>query len=361
MRILFCGGGTAGHVYPNIAIAETFLRNNPNTRLAYVTTENGIENELVDFKKYKINVIGLKRSLSPKNIKCVGLMIKGINDSKKIVREFRPDVIVGTGGYATFPVIYAGHRMGIKTVIHESNLIPGRTIKLLEKFTDRIFVNFEESEKYFKNKKKVIRSGNPLRQDYNLVNKKEARENLNIKEKNVILCFGGSLGATKINDSAIELIDNLIKYRKDVVLLWATGKREFDKVQRNTKEKGFDRLTNVRIYDYISNMPEILAAADIVICRAGAMTVSEVALCGKCTIFVPSPNVTNNHQYKNAKALSDKECAILVREEELYKLTDYVRDLLENNEKRENMERKIQNFAILDANKIIYKEVLNII
>ena len=361
MRILFCGGGTAGHVYPNIAIAETFIRNNPNTRLAYVVTENGIENELVSFKKYPINVIGLKRALSIKNIKCISLLLKSIDASKKIIREFRPDIIVGTGGYATYPVIYAGHRLGIKTVLHESNLIPGKAIKHLQKIADRIFVNFEESRGYFKYKEKVVRTGNPIRQGYYLIDKNEAREKLNIKEKYVVLCFGGSLGATKINYSAIELIDNLIKYRDDTALIWATGKKEYNEIRKRIKEKGFDKLNNVRIYDYIVNMPQALSSADIVVCRAGAMTISEIAMCSKSAIFIPSPNVTDNHQYKNARVLVDNGCAELIREEELYKLTDSVRELLDNHTKRKMMESKVKDFAKLDANRIIYDEISNIL
>lgn len=361
MRILFCGGGTAGHVYPNIAIAETFLRNEPNTRLAYVTTVNGIENELITFKKYQIDVIGLKRAISLKNIKCLRLLIKGIDESKKIIKEYQPDIIVGTGGYATFPVIYAGHKLGIKTVLHESNLIPGKAIKSLEKMADKIFVNFEESKNYFKYKNKIVRTGNPLRQGYYIINKSEARKNISINEKYVILCFGGSLGATKINESVIELIDNFIKYRDDILLIWATGKKEYNEMQKRVKEKGFDKIKNIRINDYISNMPEVLASSDIVICRAGAMSISEVALCGKCTIFIPSPNVTNNHQYKNAKALFDKGCASLITEDKLYRLTDEVREILDNDTKRGQMEDGIRKFAKDDANKKIYKEILSII
>ena len=361
MRILFCGGGTAGHVYPNLAIAETFLRNEPNVRFAYVTTTNGIENELVSFKKYPINVVGLKRVISVKNIKFASSLIKGMKESKKIIQEFMPDIIIGTGGYATFPVIYVGHKMGIKTVIHESNIVPGKAIKALEKRVDKIFLNFEESKRYFKNKDKIIRVGNPLRHGYYSLEKNEARKSIGINENNVILCFGGSLGATKINEAALELIDNLIKYRKDLLLIWGTGKREYANIQKKLEQRGFSRLKNVRVVDYIRNMPEVLSSADIVICRAGAMTISEVSLCGKCTIFVPSPNVTNNHQYKNAKALYDKGCVALLKEEELYKLTDEVIDLLENSKKRKEMEIAIQEFAMTDANKIIYKEVLKLL
>ncbi|MBR2025145.1 MAG: undecaprenyldiphospho-muramoylpentapeptide beta-N-acetylglucosaminyltransferase [Clostridia bacterium] len=361
MRILFCGGGTAGHVYPNLAIAQTFERNEKDLHLAYVTTQNGIENELIPFKKYMIKVMGVQKIFSFKNFKVAKLLIKSIKESKRIIREFAPDVIVGTGGYATFPVIYAGHKMGIKTVLHESNVIPGKAIKYLEKYADKILVNFEESKKYFKNKDKIIRTGNPLRQGYFSMNKRQARKNINIKDEKVILCFGGSLGAEKVNDSAINLIENLVKYRKDILLIWATGKKGYNKTMLKMKEKNLLDLDNVRVTGYISNMPEVISSADIVVCRAGAMTISEVALCGKCTIFIPSPNVADNHQLKNAKTLFEKESACMLEESELYKLVDEVKFLLENKEKREKYENNIKKFANEEANKVIYKEILNII
>lgn len=361
MRILFCGGGTAGHVYPNLAIAETFQRNENNLRLAYVTTHNGIENEIISFKKYPINVIGIKNLFSLKNFNVLKLLLKSIKESKKIINEFKPDVIVGTGGYATFPVIYAGHKMGIKTVLHESNVIPGKAIKHLEKYADKIFVNFEEAKDYFKSKEKIIRTGNPIRQGFLTIDKKQARENLKIKEDKVILCFGGSLGAEKLNDSAVELIDNLVKYRKDIMLILSTGKKGYEKTILSLKEKGLLWTENVRILGYINNMPEVISAADIVICRAGAMTISEVALCGKCTIFIPSPNVANNHQFKNAKILYDKKCASMIEENESYRLISEVENLLDDKITRECYEKNIAKFAQIDANKQIYKEILNII
>ncbi len=361
MRILFCGGGTAGHVYPNIAIAETFLKNDASTKVAYVTTINGIENKLFEYKKYQIDVIGFKSSLSLSNFRSIKLLLSAIKDCKSIINEFHPDVIVGTGGYATYPVVYAGSKLGIKTVLHESNVVPGKAIKALAKRADRIFVNFEETKKYFKNKDKVITVGNPLRQGYYSLTKNEARKRLNIKEKFVILCFGGSLGAASINKASLELINNLIRYRNDILFIWATGKREYNQIKNEINKKGLSRLENLRVFEYINNMPENIMSADIVICRSGAMTVSEVSLSGKSTIFIPSPNVTNNHQYKNAKMLFDDGAALLLTENELYKLTDTVKELLENDEQRKNMENKIRNYAVLNSNKIIYKEILKIL
>ena len=354
MRILFCGGGTAGHVYPNLAIAETFERNESNLHLAYVTTKNGIENEIIDFKKYTIDVMGFKKLLSLKNFKAAKLLINATKVSKKIIEEFKPDVIVGTGGYATFPVIYAGHKLGIKTVLHESNLIPGKAIKQLEKYADRVFVNFEESKSFFKNKEKIIRTGNPIRQGYFLVDKDSARKNLQI-------CFGGSLGAEKINEGAISLIENFIRYRDDILLIWSTGKRNYNKCILDLERKRLKCLKNVRVSGYISSMPENIASADIVVARAGAMTISELSLCGKCTVFVPSPNVANNHQYKNAKIICDSNGGKMILESELYRLTDEIKELLENPTKRNLFEENIKKFSVNDSNKIIYKEILKIV
>jgi UDP-N-acetylglucosamine--N-acetylmuramyl-(pentapeptide) pyrophosphoryl-undecaprenol N-acetylglucosamine transferase len=174
----------------------------------------------------------------------------------------------------------------------------------------------------------------------------------------VITCFGGSLGATRINEAVIELIDNLLKHRRDIVLFWATGKKEYEKIRGILRKKMLDRLNNVRVFDYVTNMPEIIAISDIVVSRAGAMTISELALAGKCTIIVPSPNVTNNHQYKNAKLLADNDATNLITESELNILTDKVKELLFDEKKREKYEKKIKKFADFDANKKFYLELL---
>ena len=223
MRVLLCGGGSAGHVNPALAIGETIQRNLPGSQIAYVVTSTGIENKLVNYKKYSINVKGFKRSASISNFKSAFLLMDAIKKSKKIIKDFCPDVIIGTGGYATYPVVYAGQKMGIKTVLHESNACPGKAIKMLENKVDLIFTNFAESEKFFKNKNraKIIRVGNPLRNGFEEYDKEELKERLNIKEKYVILCYGGSLGAEKINNSAIEIIENYIRYQENIRFIFA--------------------------------------------------------------------------------------------------------------------------------------------
>ena len=358
MRVLFCGGGTAGHVNPAIAVAETIMRNSYENKVAYVVTSNGIENSLVDFKKYSIDVTGLKRSLSLKNVSFFVKQMKAIEKCKDIIKSFHPDVIFGTGGYATFPVIYAGHKMGIKTVLHESNAIPGKAILALEGKADSIFVNFTESREYFKNKDKVIHTGNPLRGSFTSYDKQRVRKDLGITQRYVILCTGGSLGAERINNGVIEIIDNLICERDDIFLVWSAGRNEYEKAIREMKRRNV-YSENVLVKDYFSDISRYIAASDLVISRAGAMTISELAFMKKATIFIPSPNVTNNHQYINAKTLERAGAALLLEENRIYQLIDLVKRLLENEGQRAALEEEIGKYAKNDANKIIYNYLNN--
>lgn len=360
MRILFCGGGTAGHVYPNIAISQTLRKNVNNVTFAYVVTERGIENSIVDFEKYKISAQGLsKDKFFIRSFTFLKKMLSSIEESKRIINDFNPDIVIGTGGFGAFPVIYAGAKLGVKTLLLESNLVPGKAIKCLEKKVDRILVNYEESIQYFSEKHKVLQVGNPVRLDYQIVDNVIARENLKIgKDKRVIVSFGGSLGAKRLNDSIIEFIDNFFKYDKNTVLFFITGKKDYTRVKSILKSYN---LENVRLIDFSYNLPEIIASADIVISRAGAMTISELSLTQKCSILVPSPNVANNHQYKNAKMISEAGGAILITEDKLYSLTDTIKELLFNHKKREEMQEKIKAFSIKDSNKIICFEILRIL
>ncbi|MBQ3040826.1 MAG: UDP-N-acetylglucosamine--N-acetylmuramyl-(pentapeptide) pyrophosphoryl-undecaprenol N-acetylglucosamine transferase [Clostridia bacterium] len=361
MRVLFCGGGTAGHVNPALAIAQTILKNSPSSEIAYVVTRGGIENKLVPYRKYEINVMGLRRSFSLSNIKAVFLTINAIRESKKIIQDFKPNIIIGTGGYACYPVIYAGHAMGIKTVVHESNAIPGKALKMLEKRVDRIFLNFREAEKYFSCKEKIIHTGNPIREGFSFEEKAIIKSRLGIKEDYVILCYGGSLGARAINDGALEIIENIIKENKNVRLIWASGKREYKEMYYELRNRKFEKMKNLEFCEYIYDMPQKISCADIVICRAGAMSISEMAYAGKCAIFIPSPNVVDNHQFKNAEALSSCSSAILLRESEIFNLSEIVMELLENKEKRNGYERRIKSFSVSDSNKIIYNEIRKIL
>lgn len=361
MRVLLCGGGSAGHVNPALAIAQTIIKNAPESKVAYVATISGIENELVDYKKYHIDVTGLKRKFSLSNVKSVYQVIKATKKSKEIIKDFCPDIIVGTGGYATYPVINAGHKLGIKTVLHESNAFPGKAIKMLEGKADIIFTNFEASKKYFKHKEKIVHVGNPLRYGFCEYDKQEVKRKLGISEKYVILCYGGSLGAEKINVSAQEIIENYVRYNNDVRFILSTGKRCYYEVMEKLKSKRLNKLKNVSVYEYINDMPQKMAIADIVVSRAGAMTISELSAMGKCAILIPSPNVTDNHQFKNAKALEEKKAAIVITEDKTYTLTDTIKELLINHKEREEREENIKKFYLSNANKEIYQKIVELI
>ena len=352
---MFCGGGTAGHVNPAIAVAETVMRNSGESKIAYIATLNGIENRLVDFKKYYVDVIGMKHGFSFfGNIFFAVKQLKAIEQCKEYIKEFRPDVIFGTGGYATYAAIVAGKKLGVKTVIHESNAIPGKAVLALQKKADAILVNFEESKEHFKCREKVIRTGNPLRIACESITKERAKRELNIRQKHVILCTGGSLGAERINNSAIELIDNFVKYRDDIFFVWSTGRGGYEYSVKALEERGLDRLENILVGDYFKEMPKLISASDIVISRAGAMTISELAYMKKASILVPSPNVANNHQFANAETLRKADAAIVITEDRLYTIIEAVRDLLTNFELRSRLSINIGKYAVNDANKKIF-------
>ncbi len=359
MRVLFCGGGTAGHVTPAIAIAQTIMRNSSENKVAYVVTQNGIENQLVDFKKYTIDVIGLKRKISFKNIAFIYKQLKAIESCKKIIREFHPDIIFGTGGYATYPVATAAKKMGVRVVLHESNAIPGKAILSLQDKADKILINFEESKKYFKRRNKLMLTGNPIRKNFEAYNKIETKRQLGIRQKYVILCTSGSMGAHRINNSAIEIIDNLIKLRKDIFFVWSTGKKEYESSIKLLKNRGLFGLNNIMVSDYFTNLPQLMAASDVVISRAGAMTISELAYTKKASVLVPSPNVTNNHQYINAQTLEKSGASVMITEDKLYLLVDIVKELIDNEDRRHMLENNISEYAIKDANKKIFSILCN--
>lgn len=361
MRVLFCGGGTAGHVNPALAVANTVVNSSNDNKVAYVATTHGIENKLVPFKKYQIDVIGFKRKISFKNVSFFCKQLQAVEKCKKIIKEFHPDVVFGTGGYATYPVVVAAKKLGIKVVLHESNVIPGKAMISLQKKADKILVNFEESKKYFKKAKEVIKTGNPIREDFVTCTKQIAKNKLKIMEKFVVLCTGGSLGAERINNAAIEITENFIRHRKDVLFVWATGKRDYERVADILKSKGIYQLQNLVVRDYFDNMPHLMVASDIVISRAGAMTISELAYSKKAAILIPSPNVTKNHQYINAEALEKAGAAIVVTEDKLFTLIDELKELLDNASERKKLESSISAYSVSDSNRRIYDILYNIV
>lgn len=362
------GGGTGGHVNPAIAIANTIKRNEPDSEILFVGTEHGIENKLCKAEGYPIehvNIMGFRRSLSPRNIKAAYLAFVSPMRAKKIVKDFKPDIVIGTGGYVCWPVLVAAAKLGVPTAVHESNAFPGVAVKKLQPYVDSIMLNFKESEKYLTAKDKIIHVGNPLRTSFGTLKYDDARKKLGIdgKYKYFILSYGGSLGAEKVNDAALELMRDYGKKHPEVLHVHASGAIEKDAALKKFNEYGLSECENLELLEYIYDMPLRMAAADIVISRAGAMTVSELAMMKKPSIMIPSPNVAENHQYKNAKVIEDAGGCILIEEKNLAggTLEKAVSELLSDDKKRADMGEAVSHFVKSDANKLIYEEIKRLV
>ena len=365
MRVLMTGGGTGGHVYPALAIAEAIKINQPDAQIAFVGTEKGIENRLVPaagYPLYHIQIQGIRRSLSLSNLKTAYLVLVSPSRAKKIIREFRPDVVIGTGGYVCWPLLKAAASMKIPCMVHESNALPGVAVRQLQRDLDVILTNFAETADLLKVKDKIVNVGNPLRSRCAVMGREEARRQLGIPDsaRFVVLSFGGSLGASALNAAAVALMKNVTSHREDMMHIHATGARWYEETERCLKECGLDSNERLVLKDYIDDMPLYMAAADLVICRAGAMTLTEVAMMRKPVILIPSPNVTDNHQYKNAKVLADADAAVLIEEKDLTeeRLQEEVCRLASDGALCQEMSENISRFARADAGLLIYKQIM---
>ena len=367
MRVLMTGGGTGGHVNPAIAIANTIKQNDPSAEIAFVGTSRGIENKLVPaagYPLYHVEVRGFRRSLSPANLRAAWLAFVSPIRAKKLIAEFKPDIVVGTGGYACWPVLVAASRMGIPTAVHESNALPGVTVRRLQAYVDRIMLNFAESAERLDAKEKLMVVGNPLRGQFGTLDRDAAREKLGIGGyRRMILSCGGSMGAEPVNDAMLDLMRDYGLQHPDVLHLHATGALEYEAAKEKFKAYGLEGKDNLRLVEYIYDMPEQMAAADLVVNRAGAMTLSELAAQKKACLLIPSPYVADNHQYKNAKVLADAGAALLIEEKDITPdgVAAEVSSLLEDDARRAAMEEAISAFARTDANKVIYEEICRLV
>ena len=366
MHILFAGGGTAGHINPALAIAGYIRERHPNAHISYIGTPDKLEARLVPEKGYNfrtIEVAGFQRSLSLKNIKRnIDAAYKAVNSSfvaRKILKELQPDIVIGTGGYVSGPVLREAAKLGIKNAIHEQNAFPGVTTKMLSKHTNAIMLAMPEAQRHMKLNKKPIITGNPIRRELLSVTKEEARKKLGLDNRPVILSFGGSLGARRINEAVTELIkshNGTGKYYH----IHAAGKAGYDTMKKNLSDTVLADEIDLR--EYISDMDLCMAAADLVICRAGAITLGELQACGKPSILIPSPYVAENHQYHNAMTLKNIGAAEIIEEKDLSGrgLIKVVEGLIDNKPKLELMAKKARENAILDANERIYEVIMKL-
>jgi len=362
MKVIMTGGGTGGHIYPAVAIADKIKKKNPDAEILFVGTRRGLEKDLVPKNGYDIKFItvsGFNRKNLFKNVKTMRDLAKGSRESKKILEEFRPDAVIGTGGYVCGPVMRTAAKMGIPTYIHEQNAFPGVTNKLLEKSAKKVFIAFPAAAEHFHHKDKLIVTGNPVRKNFFKADQMQARKELGIPENAfVLMSFGGSRGAEKINSVMIDALPAFAG-DKNIFTIFVTGKYYNQSVKEEIEARGITPSPNVRILEYIDNMDKYIAACDLVVSRAGALTVSEITVCGRASILVPSPNVTGNHQYYNAKAAADAGGAILAEDKDFTAelLKEHVFALKNDRKALAQLEHGSKNAAPGDAAEIIYNEV----
>lgn len=370
MRVIIAAAGTAGHINPGLAIANEIKKQEKNSKIIFIGTTRGLENDLVPRAGYELKTIdayGLSKKISIDNIKKMYKTLKGFGEAKKIIKEFKPDVVIGTGGYICGATIMGAHKLGIPTVLHESNAFPGKAVKMLSKSTDTILVSFKDAIPRIKGAKNIVYTGTPVKirkQDYTNEQKKNKLEELKLKnDKPSVLIFGGSQGAKKINDALIEIIEKGLN--KNYQVIWATGPKQYDiiKEELDKNKKNINRIEGMKIVPYIYNMEEMMNVADLIVARAGAMTITEIANLGKPSILIPLPNVSHNHQLYNAKVLENVGAATIVLNDELTgeKLNSEIDNIVLNKEKMLNMGKDALKVSVSNVEEKIYNEIKRLV
>lgn len=367
MKVLMAGGGTAGHINPAIAIAKHIRSKNPQADIRFVGTHRGMEEDLVKKEGFHIDFIdvrGFKRKLTLYNLGSIKCVFTSQREAAKLIDDFKPDIVIGTGGYVSWPVLHVAAKRGIPTAIHEQNAFPGLTTRLLSNEVDVVMMAFDAVRSRLNKCKRTVLTGNPIREEVIFKSQTECKESLGMTDKPIVLSFAGSLGAREMNQNFISFILKTCDDHK-FYHIHATGTRGYLWVPDKLKEAGFieSEHPDIQVREYIYNMPEVLAAADVVVCRSGAITLSELAAQGKCAILVPSPNVTNDHQNYNARAFADIGAAKIIDESKLSGdlLKSEIYALLDDEKKRKEMGERAHSLAVLDSNERIYEVIKSIL
>lgn len=365
MRVLLTGGGTAGHINPAVAIAKYIKEKEPESEFLFIGTERGLEKTLVPKEGFEIEFVkvsGLKRKLTLENVKVLKEFITSKIEARKIIDSFKPDVVIGTGGYACTPAVYAAKKRNIPVIIHEQNVYPGLAIKMLTKKADVTAISFPETEKLIEAKACAL-TGNPLRPNlFDKVDKEKVRREYGFDGKSVVLFFGGSLGAERMNDALCDMIEAGFE---GFNLIAATGQKHYDGIVERLRGRNidFEKMTNLALLPYIYNMNEVLGCADMAVCRAGAITISELNALGKASVLIPSPYVAHNHQEQNARYLEKNGAARVLVEKELTgeSLKSAIMDVLSDPESLAKMCENSQKLGQKDACEKIYKIIKTLI
>lgn len=366
MKVVIAAAGTGGHINPGIAIANKIIEKEPNSEIIFIGTNRGLETDLVPRAGYKlecINSYGINRKINIDNIKRLFKTIKSISEAKKILKEFKPDVVIGTGGYICVSVGMAAKKLKIPVILHESNAFPGVAVKLLSKDAEKILVGFKEAEERLPKAKKVVVTGNPTKIKRSYMSIEEKRDKIRElglnSELPTVLVFGGSQGAVSINKALIGIIEN--KMNENYQIIWAAGTNNYETVKQQLKDKQIDinNIKNTKILPYIYNMQEIMQISDLVVCRSGAMTITEIALLGKPAIFIPFPFATENHQEYNAKVLQNAGSAQIILDKNLTHivLNNKINNMIKDKEKLTQMGEKALSVAKENVEEKIYEEI----
>ena len=360
MKAIISGGGTGGHIFPAISIAEELKRVCPDVEIQFVGAEGRMEMEKVPAAGYDIiglPISGFQRKLSLQNFKTIMNIFKSSSKAKRIIKDFKPDIAIGVGGYASYPVLKAAQSLGVPTLIQEQNSYAGVTNKVLAKKVNKVCVAYDGMEKFFR-KETIVFTGNPIRPQIQNISctKEESLAEFNLDaNKPTILVVGGSLGARTVNQSVAASLEVLKE--NGIQVLWQTGKTYYQTAVEQAK--GYD---NIKVHEFIYTMDKAFTAADIIVSRAGASSISELCLIGKACIFVPSPNVSEDHQTKNAMALVNKGAAKIIKDSEaVEKLFPAAIELLNNKEEIADLSKNIKALGIPNAAELIGKEILELV
>ena len=369
MKVVIAAAGTGGHINPGIAIANKIMEKEPDSKIIFIGTPRGLENDLVPRAGYELKTIdayGINRKINLDNIKRLYKTTKSVGEAKKILKEFKPDVVIGTGGYICVSVGIAANRLKIPIVLHESNAFPGVAIKLLSKKAKAVLLGFEDAKTRLPKAKNVVVTGTPTKiKSSKLTDEEKANLRSALMLKNelpLVLVFGGSQGARSINNAIIGIIEN--KLNKNYQIIWAAGKGNFENIKQQLAEKNMDidNIENAKIMPYIYNMQEVMETSDLVVSRSGAMTITEISNLAKPAIFIPFPFATENHQEYNARVLEKVGAAKIILDKNLnYKnLNDTIELMVENKEQLKEMGKKAGKIANTNVEENIYNEIRNI-
>ena len=364
MKVLLSGGGTGGHVYPAIAIANKIKEENPDCEILFVGTEKGIESEIVPKYGYELKTVtvqGFRRKIDFENVKRVFKLCKGLEQSRRIVKKFKPDIVIGTGGYVSGPVLFNSALNKTITIVHEQNSFPGVTNKILSKVVTRVLTSFEDSHERFpeESRNKLVLTGNPVRKEILQSRKSTSRKKLGISEdKKMVLCYGGSGGSEEINEAMRLVIKNMVK--EDIAFIFATGKLYYDEFMESLGEIALKPYQ--RVMPYLDNMADGLAASDIVIGSAGAISLAEITALGKPSIIIPKAYTAENHQEYNAKSIESQGAGIAILEKDLTpeKLNEVVFKLLGDRELLIDMANASKSIGKPEAIDLIYDEIMKL-